>query len=309
MPGHRRGAIPRDSASSMPTSIVGDVPISSVIDMVDEVHVNTSLAGFEALLRGKPVNDLRRSILRRMGTDARPRTRPGRRTAVARMDELVAASLAAISALPRSRYRSALSGRSRRVAPQRSRRAMIPALIVTMRRLQGKLMRRLRSLAPVNRPVGNLNLFVPTDPAQTAGSSSPRPASAKASERRAFLFLRGHRGRCCINSRWIDARTWDEGRAHQYLCAATASTGRSCDRFPRALLGTGRCSSTISYASIEITDILLFGDCRPYHVVRAPELRPLRGVRTYVLEEGYLRPHWMTLELDGVNGHSRLARE
>jgi len=57
----------------------------------------------------------------------------------------------------------------------------------------------------------------------------------------------------------------------------------------------------------QITDILLFGDCRPYHV-SARGVAALRGVRTYVLEEGYLRPHWMTLELDGVNGHSRLAR-
>ena len=57
-----------------------------------------------------------------------------------------------------------------------------------------------------------------------------------------------------------------------------------------------------------ITDILLFGDCRPYHVV-ARRLASLRGIRTHVLEEGYVRPHWMTLELDGVNGHSRLRRE
>ena len=57
----------------------------------------------------------------------------------------------------------------------------------------------------------------------------------------------------------------------------------------------------------QITDILLFGDCRPYHV-SARGIAALRGVRTYVLEEGYLRPHWMTLELEGVNGHSRLVR-
>ena len=57
----------------------------------------------------------------------------------------------------------------------------------------------------------------------------------------------------------------------------------------------------------QITDILLFGDCRPYHV-SARRIAALRGVRTYVLEEGYLRPHWMTLELDGVNGYSKLAR-
>jgi len=57
----------------------------------------------------------------------------------------------------------------------------------------------------------------------------------------------------------------------------------------------------------QVTDILLFGDCRPYHA-SARRIAALRGVRTYVLEEGYLRPHWMTLELDGVNGYSRLIR-
>jgi capsular polysaccharide export protein len=58
----------------------------------------------------------------------------------------------------------------------------------------------------------------------------------------------------------------------------------------------------------QITDILMFGDCRPYHA-SARRIAALRGVRTHVLEEGYLRPHWMTLELDGVNGYSRLARD
>lgn len=57
-----------------------------------------------------------------------------------------------------------------------------------------------------------------------------------------------------------------------------------------------------------ITDILLFGDCRPHHV-SARRIANLRGIRTHVLEEGYLRPHWLTLELDGVNGNSRLRRD
>lgn len=56
-----------------------------------------------------------------------------------------------------------------------------------------------------------------------------------------------------------------------------------------------------------ITDLLLYGDCRPYHV-KAHGIAKLRGVRTFVLEEGYLRPHWMTLELDGVNARSSLRR-
>jgi capsular polysaccharide export protein len=56
-----------------------------------------------------------------------------------------------------------------------------------------------------------------------------------------------------------------------------------------------------------ITDLVLFGDCRPYHV-SAHGMASLRGVRTHVLEEGYLRPHWMTFEPEGVNARSRLSR-
>jgi capsular polysaccharide export protein len=57
-----------------------------------------------------------------------------------------------------------------------------------------------------------------------------------------------------------------------------------------------------------ITDLVLFGDCRPYHV-SAHGMAILRGVRTHVLEEGYLRPHWMTFELEGVNARSTLSRD
>jgi capsular polysaccharide export protein len=56
-----------------------------------------------------------------------------------------------------------------------------------------------------------------------------------------------------------------------------------------------------------ITDLILYGDCRPYHV-KAHGIANLRGVRTFVLEEGYLRPHWMTFERDGVNARSSLKR-
>ena len=58
----------------------------------------------------------------------------------------------------------------------------------------------------------------------------------------------------------------------------------------------------------QITDLLLYGDCRPYHV-SAHGIAALRGVRTHVLEEGYLRPDWMTLELEGVNARSTLSRD
>ena len=57
-----------------------------------------------------------------------------------------------------------------------------------------------------------------------------------------------------------------------------------------------------------ITDLVLFGDCRPYHV-SAHGMAVMRGVRTHVLEEGYLRPDWMTFELEGVNARSSLSRD
>lgn len=56
-----------------------------------------------------------------------------------------------------------------------------------------------------------------------------------------------------------------------------------------------------------ITDLVLFGDCRPLHLV-AHQMARISGVAVHVFEEGYIRPNWLTLERDGVNGHSSLPR-
>lgn len=56
------------------------------------------------------------------------------------------------------------------------------------------------------------------------------------------------------------------------------------------------------------TDLVLFGDCRPVHQA-AIRLAQLRGIHVHVFEEGYIRPDWMTLERDGVNGHSPIVRD
>lgn len=57
-----------------------------------------------------------------------------------------------------------------------------------------------------------------------------------------------------------------------------------------------------------ISDIVLFGDCRPVH---APAIAMARaqGIRIHVFEEGYFRPYWITLERDGVNANSRLPKD
>lgn len=56
-----------------------------------------------------------------------------------------------------------------------------------------------------------------------------------------------------------------------------------------------------------VTDLVCYGDCRAYHSAAIETLAPM-GIAVHVLEEGYLRPNWITCEQGGVNGHSILAR-
>lgn len=58
----------------------------------------------------------------------------------------------------------------------------------------------------------------------------------------------------------------------------------------------------------DITDVVLFGDCRPHHQ-SAHAMAKTRGLRVHVLEEGYIRPDYVTLEEGGVNGHSLMPRD
>jgi capsular polysaccharide export protein len=58
----------------------------------------------------------------------------------------------------------------------------------------------------------------------------------------------------------------------------------------------------------QITDVMLFGDCRDYHTGALAICRA-RNLRAWVFEEGYVRPDWVTMELGGVNGHSSLPRD
>jgi len=61
-------------------------------------------------------------------------------------------------------------------------------------------------------------------------------------------------------------------------------------------------------ASQDVTDFLTYGDSSVYAagaLATAPEL----GVRVHVLEQGYFRPDWITLEGEGVNANSPLPRD
>jgi capsular polysaccharide export protein len=57
-----------------------------------------------------------------------------------------------------------------------------------------------------------------------------------------------------------------------------------------------------------IDAIVLFGQARPLHRA-AIEVAGGLGIPVFVFEEGYIRPHYVTLEIGGVNGHTSLPRE
>lgn len=58
---------------------------------------------------------------------------------------------------------------------------------------------------------------------------------------------------------------------------------------------------------LSIDVVMLFGDCRPIHRA-AHDIAHRRGLEIGVFEEGYIRPHYITLERFGVNENSTLPR-
>lgn len=58
----------------------------------------------------------------------------------------------------------------------------------------------------------------------------------------------------------------------------------------------------------QVSDLIVYGDSNPYCVAAMKRARRM-DVKVHVLEQGYFRPDWITLERDGVNGSSRLPRD
>jgi capsular polysaccharide export protein len=57
-----------------------------------------------------------------------------------------------------------------------------------------------------------------------------------------------------------------------------------------------------------ITKIFLFGNCRYYHR-KAILIAKEAGIDIFIFEEGYIRPDYITLEPNGVNGHSNIPKD
>ena len=144
--GHRVGRIPEPACLEYADEIVRDQPISGLIDLVDEVHVNTSLAGFEALLRSKPVTAHGVPFYAGWGLTRDLGPMAGRRTVHRTLDELVAAVL-----LLYPRYLDPVTGLPcppeilvHRIAEGAG--ASGGGAVVQLRRLQGRLKKRLAAL-------------------------------------------------------------------------------------------------------------------------------------------------------------------
>jgi len=68
---------------------------------------------------------------------------------------------------------------------------------------------------------------------------------------------------------------------------------------------------TFYHALVEEHDIdiiIVFGDCRPVHEP-AREMATELGLQFFALDEGYIRPGYITMEAYGTNGYSRMPKD
>jgi capsular polysaccharide export protein len=91
--GHRRGLLAAEDMAALADRVETEAPMASLIEMVDELHVNSSLAGFEALMRGKKVTVQGAPFYAGWGLTTDLGEVPTRRTRRRSLDELVAAAL------------------------------------------------------------------------------------------------------------------------------------------------------------------------------------------------------------------------
>lgn len=91
--GHRKGHVPDAEALRYADAIERQTPIGTLIEQVDALHVITSLAGFEALLRGKAVTTHGQPFYAGWGLTRDMGPANPRRTRRRSRDELVAATL------------------------------------------------------------------------------------------------------------------------------------------------------------------------------------------------------------------------
>lgn len=132
--------------------------------------------------------------------------------------------------------------------------------------------------------------------------SEPGPFSA-----RNFLFLQGHIGPFFQNlaqllidkGAKVHRINFNGGDLVSWNLSGAVEFRESIEKWPVFLARQVQAQG--------ITDICLFGDCRPIHRMAIDSLRAT-SIAIHVFEEGYLRPDWITMESGGVNAFSSLPK-
>jgi len=135
---------------------------------------------------------------------------------------------------------------------------------------------------------------------------APAPRCLLSSERRRFLIVTAPFGpfarvfadelrrRDATVSRMLfsagDALWWG---SHRHTCAFTGPAEQWAEE--------------VVDRTSEFTDVMVFGESGPYNRAVLSRIAEIKA-RVWVLENGYFRPNWITLEANGVNGNSSLPR-
>jgi capsular polysaccharide export protein len=139
--GHRRGVIADPVALNYADRVVRGVSSAAILPVVDEVHTLTSLVGFEALLRGRAVVVYGQPFYAGWGLTA-DRAAPARRRRKLTVEQLVAGTL-----ILYPRYLDPVTrlpcGPEVVIDRLSDPKAWRPGPLVTLRRLQGSIVRRL----------------------------------------------------------------------------------------------------------------------------------------------------------------------
>lgn len=261
--------------------------LAECLEAADEVHTMTSLVGFEALLRGKRVVTHGQPFYAGWGLteDMCP---PARRTRRLTQAELVAGAM-----LRYPRYYS------------------WTGLCFSNAELVVDELGRLRNAASADIPMAGSRLRRSARRAVTWMTNRPGTTSAGARrglEGRKVLLLQGPVGPFFARLAQHLARAGAEVHKVNFNAADDVFyRGPGLIRYQdRPEAWAGFLADLV--ASLGIDTIMLFGDTRPHHRA-ATALGEKLGLATYVFEEGYVRPDYVTMERGGVNANSRLPKD
>lgn len=297
--GNREGAV--RSPERFVDLVLPEATISQLLEAATEVHTMTSLVGFEALLRRKRVVVYGQPFYAGWGLTEDRHPNPRRRV-TRTIDELVVAAFLRGPLYIGSRTRLPVDALT--VAAGLARHSALPP---------GRRVRKLRNLA---------RMFSERLPS-VAGSALRRLASLdppevlppqEHSDYAKVLLLQGPSGPF-MHRFAEELRNAGVAQVHKINFHAGEE-----HYFPEnSLLGvtttafTGRMSEWPSFLRTylqkhDIEAAFVFGDQRPVHQAAIAELRDAE-VDIWAFEQGYLRPDWITLERNGVNGHSPLPKD